>query len=196
MLVSDAAQSTSQMDAPHGGSRHEATLPVLRASPWAQRRSSPADCARPRAYRREATRVFRGRAAAVWPPPWWGLSLSLRRCFPALPWRWRPPHCRATVIASVPVRELTTSATASVPGLPACTTRHLQAQPCESPWSNQGLTCQRVQTETTLLLFLPCEAYRKAIPGESNLCAPLPHAITPSCGAVADGRLPPRCMAC
>jgi hypothetical protein len=91
MLVSDAAQSTSQMDAPHGGSRHEATLPVLRASPWAQRRSSPADCARPRAYRREATRVFRGRAAAVWPPPWWGLSLSLRRCFPALPWRWRPP---------------------------------------------------------------------------------------------------------
>jgi hypothetical protein len=34
------------------------------------------------------------------------------------PWRWRPPHCRATAIAALPWRESTTSATASVPGLP------------------------------------------------------------------------------
>src|SRR5262249_4233592 len=31
---------------------------------------------------------------------------------------WRPPHCRATAIAALPWRESTTSATASVPGLP------------------------------------------------------------------------------
>src|SRR4029450_2230488 len=34
------------------------------------------------------------------------------------PWRWRPPSCRATVIADVPWREATTAATTSDPGLP------------------------------------------------------------------------------
>ena len=46
-----------------------------------------------------------------------------------LPWRWRLPNCRATAIADVPLREPTTSATASVPGLPDCTTLNLQAKP-------------------------------------------------------------------
>ena len=47
------------------------------------------------------------------------------------PWqeRLRPPHCRATAIAGFPVREPTTSATASVPGLPDFTTLNLQAKP-------------------------------------------------------------------
>src|SRR5262245_55064556 len=91
---------------------------------------------------------------------------------------WPTPRPRRAVFAlletrnRLPIRELTTLATASVPGLPDGTTRHLQAQPCESPWSNQELTCQRVQTESTLLLFLPCEVSGKAIPGERNLCAP------------------------
>src|SRR5919198_3241302 len=38
-----------------------------------------------------------------------------------------PPHCRATAIADFPVRDLTTSATASFPGLPDFTTLNLQA---------------------------------------------------------------------
>ncbi len=46
-----------------------------------------------------------------------------------LPWRWRPPYGRATTIADVPLREPTTSATASVPGLPDFTTLNLKAKP-------------------------------------------------------------------
>jgi hypothetical protein len=40
-----------------------------------------------------------------------------------------PPNCRATAIAAFPLRELTTSATDSFPGLPDCTTLNLQAKP-------------------------------------------------------------------
>jgi hypothetical protein len=39
------------------------------------------------------------------------------------------PNCRATAVADVPWREPTTSATAFVPGLPACTTLNLKAKP-------------------------------------------------------------------
>ena len=39
------------------------------------------------------------------------------------------PNCRATAIADVPWREPTTSATASIPGLPDFTTLNLQAKP-------------------------------------------------------------------
>jgi len=45
------------------------------------------------------------------------------------PWRWRLPNCRATAITDVPLREPTTSATASFPGLPDFTTRNLKAKP-------------------------------------------------------------------
>jgi hypothetical protein len=40
-----------------------------------------------------------------------------------------PPNCRATAIADFLVRELTTTATVSFPGLPDFTTRNLQAKP-------------------------------------------------------------------
>ena len=53
----------------------------------------------------------------------------LARTVAPLPERWRPPHCRATAIADVPVRDLTMSATDSLPGLPDCTTLNLEAKP-------------------------------------------------------------------
>src|ERR671934_2656566 len=77
-------------------------------------------------------------------------AYPLTRKVSPLPWRWRSPNCRATAIADVPLRELTTSATASFPGLPAFTTLNLKAKPREAPWSNQGLTCQRVTPRDTV----------------------------------------------
>ena len=44
-------------------------------------------------------------------------------------WHWRLPNGRAAAIVDVPWRSPRTSATASFPGLPDCTTLNLQAEP-------------------------------------------------------------------